>query len=103
MWLACSPGGRHTVVLGVDGYYACERLQQYVRNAHLAALARAKVEVVTLVRLFGVDEDAVYFQHVLTKEPVIVEHVAALVLAEGHEPVDDLLTTLAGLAGSSPR
>ncbi|MGH9302819.1 MAG: FAD-dependent oxidoreductase [Acidimicrobiales bacterium] len=94
--IACmlAAGRRHDVVLAVDGYYACERLQQYVRDAHLAALARANVEVVPLVRLFGVDESAVYLQHVLTKEPVIVEGVTALVLAEGHEPVDGLLTEL---------
>ncbi len=86
---------RHRVVLAVDGYYACERLQQYVRDAHLAALARAKVEVVPLVRLFGADDDTVYLQHVLTKEPVMVEGVAGLVLAEGHDPVDGLLQELA--------
>lgn len=86
---------RHQVVLAVDGYYACERLQQYVRDAHLAALSRANVEVIPLVRLFGVDDGAVYLQHVLTKEPVVVEGTAALVLAQGHEPVSSLLTELA--------
>lgn len=85
---------RHRVVLAVDGYAACERLQQYVRDAHLAALARSHIEVLPLVRLFGVDDDCVYLQHVLTKEPVIVEGVSGLVLAEGHEPVDCLLSEL---------
>jgi 2,4-dienoyl-CoA reductase-like NADH-dependent reductase (Old Yellow Enzyme family) len=85
---------RHRVVLAVDGYAACERLQQYVRDAHLAALARAHVEVLPLVRLVGVDDDCVYLQHVLTKEPVLVEGISGLVLAEGHEPVDSLLREL---------
>jgi 2,4-dienoyl-CoA reductase-like NADH-dependent reductase (Old Yellow Enzyme family) len=57
----------HSVVLAVDGYYACERLQQYVRDAHLAALARAGVEVVGLVRLFGADDDCVYIQKVTNR------------------------------------
>jgi 2,4-dienoyl-CoA reductase-like NADH-dependent reductase (Old Yellow Enzyme family) len=87
---------RHGVVLAVDAYYACQSLQQYVRDAHLAALARAGVEVVPLVRLYGADDDAVYLQHVLTKEPVIIEGVAGLVLAEGQEPENGLLNELAG-------
>ncbi len=85
----------HPVVLCVNGYSAVASLQQYVRDAHLAALQRRKVNVVPLLRLFGVDEDAVYFQHVLTKEPVIIEEVSSLVLAEGHVPDDDLLNELA--------
>jgi 2,4-dienoyl-CoA reductase-like NADH-dependent reductase (Old Yellow Enzyme family) len=85
---------RHRVLLAVDGYGACERLQQYVRDAHLAGLARARVEVLPLVRLMGADDDAVYFQHVLTKEPIVVEGVAGLVLAQGHEPEDRLLAEL---------
>jgi len=86
---------RHRVVLGVNDYAACGRLQQYVRDAHLASLARARVTILPLVRLYGADDDSVYFQHVLTKEPVIVEDVAALVLAQGHLPVDRLLHELA--------
>ncbi len=84
----------HQVVLCVNAYSAAQALQQYVRNAHLAALARSKVEVVPLVRLFGADDDSVFFQHVLTKEPVVIDEVAALVLAEGHIAVDGLLGDL---------
>lgn len=94
--------GRHRVVLAVDGYQACGSLQQYVKDAHLTALARAKVDVVPLMRLFGADDDAVYLQHVLTKEPVVIEQVSGLVLAEGHEPVDDLLLALAALGPGAP-
>ncbi|MDA8316683.1 MAG: oxidoreductase, partial [Actinomycetota bacterium] len=91
----------HEVVLCVNGYAAVQGLQQYVRDAHLAALQRSRVQVMPLVRLFGADDDAVFFQHVLTKEPVVVEGVACLVLAEGHVPVDDLLAELSaeGSAG----
>jgi len=84
----------HRVVLAVNGYAACSRLQQYVRDAHLKALAISKVAVEPLLRLFGADDDSVYFQHVLTKEPFVIEDVASLVLAEGHLPVDALLGEL---------
>ncbi len=83
-----------TVTLGVDGYMPGQRIQQYVRDAMIAAVARAGVEVLPLVRLFGYDGSAVFFQHVLTAEPVIVEDAAALVLAQGHDPIDSLLTAL---------
>ncbi len=89
----------HRVTLGVDGYMPGQRVQQYVRDALSAALARAGVTVLPLVRLFGYDGSAVFFQHVLTAEPVIVEGIAALVLAQGHDPVDDLFIALEGPDG----
>jgi len=93
-----SRAGRR-VTLGVDGYLAGQRLQQYVRDVMLAAASRAGVEILPTVRLFGYDGQAVYFQHVLTGEAVIVDDVAALVLAQGHEPVTDLLEALEGYPG----
>ena len=86
----------HRVTLAVDGYMAGQRLQQYVRDVMLAAVARAGVHVVSTVRLFGADDTSVYLQHTLTGEPVVIGDVAALVLAQGHEAVDDLLTELEG-------
>lgn len=80
----------HPVTLGVSGYMPGQRLQQYVRDAMTIAALNARVEMLTYVRPFGFDGSAVFFQHVLTGEPVIVEDVASLVLAQGHEPVDDL-------------
>ena len=82
-------------MLAVNGYSPAEHLQQYVRDAHLKALALARVSSEPLLRLFGVDDDSVYFQHVLTKEPFVIDDVACLVLAQGHLPVDALLTELA--------
>ncbi len=84
----------HRVTLGVDGYMPGQRIQQYVRDAMTASVARLGVEVLPLVRPFGYDGTAVFFQHVLTGEAVVVEDVAALVLAQGHDPVDALLTAL---------
>jgi 2,4-dienoyl-CoA reductase-like NADH-dependent reductase (Old Yellow Enzyme family) len=90
--------GRH-VTLGVDGYMPGQRIQQYVRDAMTAGATRAGVTIQPLVRLFGYDGRAVFFQHVLTGEPVIVEDVAALVLAQGHDPIDDLLVALEAADG----
>ncbi|MGC8510699.1 MAG: FAD-dependent oxidoreductase [Acidimicrobiales bacterium] len=84
------------VTLCVTGYAAGEALQQYVRDAMLAALARERVAVVPLVRPFGVDDDTVYLQHVLTEELVRVEGVTATVLATGHAPRVDLVAQLEG-------
>ncbi|HUX03509.1 MAG TPA: FAD-dependent oxidoreductase [Acidimicrobiales bacterium] len=84
----------HDVTLCVRGYAAGEALQQYVRDAHLAALEREGVRVHPLVRPFGVDEDTVYLQHVLTEKPVMIHDVAAVVLACGHESDSQLLGEL---------
>jgi 2,4-dienoyl-CoA reductase-like NADH-dependent reductase (Old Yellow Enzyme family) len=86
----------HRVTLCVNGYAAGETLQQYVRDAMLAALSRERVSVMGLVRLFGVDEDSVYLQHELTEERVVVNEVSALVLACGHEAVSELRNELDG-------
>jgi NADPH-dependent 2,4-dienoyl-CoA reductase/sulfur reductase-like enzyme len=86
----------HRTTLAVDGYMAGQRLQQYVRDVMLAAATRAGVHVLPTVRLYGVDDENVYLQHTLTGDPVVVNEVAALVLAQGHEPVDGLLEELEG-------
>jgi len=86
----------HKVTLAVSGYHPGQRIQQYVRDEMLAAAMRAHVEIVPLVRPYGADDDTVYLQHVLTGEPVLVENVAALVLAQGSTSVDQLATDLAG-------
>ncbi|MBF8290056.1 MAG: FAD-binding protein [Chloroflexi bacterium] len=84
----------HPVVLGSNGTIAGQRIQQYVRDAMIAAAERARVERIPLVRIYGYDGSAAFFQHVLTEDAVVIEDVAALVLALGHEPVDDLLAGL---------
>jgi NADPH-dependent 2,4-dienoyl-CoA reductase/sulfur reductase-like enzyme len=89
----------HPVTLASTSYTAGLRLQQYVRDAMLAAVTRARVVLLPLTRLFGYDGTAVFLQHVLTGDAVVVEDVAALVLAQGHEPVDDLLAPIEGFGG----
>lgn len=53
------------------------------------------VKIIPLVRPYGADGDMVYLQHVLTDELVIIDDASALVLSQGHLPVDDLETALA--------
>ena len=91
--IALAQKGR-MVTLGVTGYHAGQRLQQYVRDDMIAEATRLGVTIVPLVRIIGADADSVYFQHVLTDEPVVIDDVAALVLAQGHAPVDALLREL---------
>ena len=86
-----------TVSLCVDGYMAGEMLQQYVRAEMLAAAHRAGVDVMPNVRVVGIDEDTVYLQHRLSGEPVLVEGVAATVLALGPSSDHVLLDELTGL------
>ncbi|HET7899999.1 MAG TPA: FAD-dependent oxidoreductase [Candidatus Nanopelagicales bacterium] len=87
------------VTLGVTGYHAGQRIQQYVRDEMIAEAVRLGVTIVPLVRIMGADADSAYFQHVLTEEPVIVDDVAGLVLSQGHSPVDGLLRELEGRDG----
>jgi 2,4-dienoyl-CoA reductase-like NADH-dependent reductase (Old Yellow Enzyme family)/thioredoxin reductase len=84
----------HEVTLAVRGYAAGEGLQQYVRDRLLAAIARQRITVLPLARPFGIDDDTVYLQHVLTEEPMVVDGVAGLVLACGSSPASELLETL---------
>ena len=89
----------HQVTLAVDGYMPGQRIQQYVRDSMLAALHRAHVAIIPTVRIMGADADSVYLQDTLTDEPVIVDDVAALVLAQGHLPVVELLDELSTYPG----
>ena len=75
-----------SVTLAVNTYAAGEMLQQYVRDSQLRALRRERIEILPLLRLFGIDDDTVYFQHVLTSEPVMIEGISGLVIAGGHAP-----------------
>lgn len=88
------------VTLAVTGYAAGESLQQYVRGVLVGAMYRAGVTIVPNVRVFGVDDDTVYLQNTLTGQPQLLEGVGALVLAQGHQQVDGLLTALE--AGNVP-
>ena len=84
------------VTLGVCGYHAGQRIQQYVRDGMISDALRLGVEIIPLVRPYGADPETVYLQHVLTGEPVLIEPASALVLSAGHLPVTGLAAALAG-------
>jgi NADPH-dependent 2,4-dienoyl-CoA reductase/sulfur reductase-like enzyme len=84
----------HKVTLAVTAPHAAASLMQYLRDEMTADALRRKVEIAPFTRPYGVDDDSVYLEHVLTGEPVIVDDSVALVLATGHEPVDELLRML---------
>ncbi|MGV9862437.1 hypothetical protein [Rhodococcus koreensis] len=57
----------------------------------VAAAVEAKAEILPNGRLRGADDDTAYLQHTLTERQVLVEGVGAVVLAQGHASVADLL------------
>lgn len=71
----------HQVTLATTGHAAGETLQQYVRDAMVGEASRLGIRILPLTRLYGVDDDTAYLQHVLTQEPVMVESVSAVVVA----------------------
>ena len=90
--IALARRGRR-VTLAVTGPHAGQSLMQYVRDEMTADALNLGVTIVPFTRPYGVDDDTVYLQHVLTGNPVMIE-AGSLVLAMGHESVDGLLREL---------
>ena len=84
------------VRLCVNGNFAGQMIQQYVRDTWLGALHDLGVEIIPMARLFGVDADTAYFEHVSSDQPLVLEDMDTMVLALGHAPVDELEADLAG-------
>lgn len=78
------------VTLCTNAALAGETLQIYTRNHYVGRLHKLGVTIRTHARLFGADDDTVYFQDTLSGEPLVLEGVDTLVLALGHQ-VDDKL------------
>lgn len=74
---------RHCVIGVVPG----EFIPTMVRDRSIGELHKLGVQVMPYLRLYGVDEDNAYFQHVITDEAVILEGVDTLVTA--FPPVSD--------------
>ena len=72
------------VRLAVNGMGAGEGLQSMLRHKWVGDIHRLGVEVIPYVRLYGVDADSVYLQHITNQEAVVCEEVDTLVLAVGH-------------------
>ena len=88
-----------TVTLAVNGLVPGETLPLYVRDNIAGELARLGVRVINYARLYGTDGDTVYLQHTVSEEPVVIEHVDTLVLAQGHVGVSHLADELKGAVG----
>ena len=85
------------VTLCTNAALAGESLQIYTRNHYVSRLHRLGVTIRTHARLFGADDETVYFQDTLSGEAVLMEGVDTLVLALGHQAQDGLERELAGV------
>ena len=86
------------VRLASTGHIAGESIPRYTRDAWLGELHKLGVEMIPLVRLFGLDGDTAFFQHMASGEPVICEEVDTLIVSQGHEPVVTLERELQEMA-----
>ena len=66
--------GSH-VRLAVNGIVAGQNIPSMVRDHAIGELHKLGVEIVPYLRLYGADEDSVYFQHVTSGEPVVFDNV----------------------------
>jgi NADPH-dependent 2,4-dienoyl-CoA reductase/sulfur reductase-like enzyme len=82
------------VRLCAQGLAPGETIQSMVRDRWVGDLHRLGVETIPYVRLYGADEEAVYFQHVTSGEPVICEEVDTLVLALAQRSEEELAEAL---------
>lgn len=89
-----------SVRLVSTGHVAGEMIPRYMRDLWLGEMHRLGVELIPMARLFGVDEDTAYFQHIASSEAVICEEVDTVVLAQGHRPVTELEQSLEGWHGT---
>jgi NADPH-dependent 2,4-dienoyl-CoA reductase/sulfur reductase-like enzyme len=78
------------VRLASTGHVAGESIPRYTRDVWLGTLHRLGVEMIPLVRLYGVDGGTAFFQHMASGEPVILDEVDTLIVAQGHQPVTKL-------------
>lgn len=88
-----------SVRLASTGHVAGEMIPRYMRDLWLGELHRLGIELIPMARLYGVDEDSVYFQHIASGEPIICEEVDTVVLAQGHRPQTALEQALDGWPG----
>ncbi len=87
------------VRLAVNGMGAGEALQMYMRHKWVGDIHELGVEVIPYVRLYGMDSDTVYLQHISNGSAVECHDVETLVLAVGHRQNTELEQSLAGYSG----
>ncbi|MEO1194296.1 MAG: FAD-dependent oxidoreductase [Pseudomonadota bacterium] len=87
------------VRLAVTGLHPGHGVPNYVRDLAVASLSKLGVTFIPYTRLFGVDGDTVYFQHIASGEALIEEGVDTLVLAQGNVPDNRLAESLPNWQG----
>ena len=87
------------VRLAVNGMGAGEALQMYMRHKWVGDLQELGVEVIPYVRLYGMDADTVYLQHISNASAVVCSDVDTLVLALGHRQNTELEDSLSDYSG----
>ena len=87
------------VRLCVNGYVAGQRLQNYMRDHANGVLRSLGVELIPYTRIYGIDADSAYLQHLSSGDTIVCEEIDTVVLALGHEPVDELGEALAEFDG----
>ena len=87
------------VRLAVNGYMPGYSIQQYTRDRWIGELHKLGVEITPFARLVGGDDEAAYFEHTTSGEPIVFEEVDTLVTATGSETDLRLEEELAGWAG----
>ena len=85
--------GSH-VTLAVNGTHPGESLPLYVRDTMAATLQDLGVAIRPYARLYGTAGDTVYLQHTASGAAMEVTGVDTVVLALGHQSVDDLSASL---------
>ena len=87
------------VRLCVNGYVAGQRLQNYLRDHANGVLRSLGVELIPYTKIYGIDADSAYLQHLSSGDTIVCEEIDTVVLALGHEPVDELGEALAEFDG----
>jgi 2,4-dienoyl-CoA reductase-like NADH-dependent reductase (Old Yellow Enzyme family) len=85
--------GSH-VTLAVNGTHPGESLPLYVRDTMAATLQDLGVAIQPYARLYGTAGDTVYLQHTASGAAMEITGVDTVVLALGHQSVDDLSASL---------
>ena len=85
--------GSH-VTLAVNGTHPGESLPLYVRDTMAATLQDLGVAIRPYARLYGTAGDTVYLQHTASGAAMEITGVDTVVLALGHQSVDDLSASL---------
>ncbi|MSP82602.1 MAG: FAD-binding protein [Alphaproteobacteria bacterium] len=87
------------VTLAVNAVAAGMYIQEIVRDTWVGELHKLGVAMVPYARLVGADRTTAYFQHTASGEPILIEGVDTLVLAQGHRRESTLADAMNGYPG----